>query len=108
MGSAAVLQVVIMEICERLKCATHILGTRKKLAPKKANDAHMTLTKSSFVTPMAPPRRTRAVSSDVAGVAGFGVRSAGAGAATILDEESCEAVAEATITAKAIFFSMGF
>ena len=76
----------------------HIAGTRRKLRPKKAKEPLITLTKSSLVTPIAPPRRARAASSE----GGVGLRSAGVGAA-ILDAESCVAVAEATSRARAIF-----
>ena len=76
----------------------HIAGTRRKLRPKKAKEPLITLTKSSLVTPIAPPRRARAASRE----GGVGLRSAGVGAA-ILDADSCVAVAEATSRAKAIF-----
>ena len=76
----------------------HIAGTRRKLRPKKAKEPLITLTKSSLVTPIAPPRRARAASSE----GGVGLRSAGVGAA-ILDAESCVAVAEATSRARASF-----
>lgn len=78
------------------RVAAYMAGVSKKLAPKNAKDAHMTLTKSSLLTPMAPPRRARTF--PMAG-AGF---MAGARATTVLDAGAiCEAEAEAMVRASA-------